>query len=104
MSPEREALRALIRSAKALDELLEDGEAYQWSASPTKTEPNSEGGSPVGSPPADPTANTATDPRRLRLREEVEVARLRMEHAQRVVDVARRRLSRALDAWAGRGG
>lgn len=103
MTPEREALRALVRSAKALDELLEDGEAHQWSASPTEAAPQTEGGRPVGAPPSDPTADAATDPRRLRLRQEVEAAHEAMRKAQQTVDVARRRLMRALDAWSGAG-
>lgn len=101
MTPERQALRALVRSAKALDELLEDGEAYQWSASPTRAAPQTEGGRPVGGPPADPTADAATDLRRLRLRSEVEAAQEAMSKAQQTIDVARRRLARALEAWAG---
>lgn len=105
-APEREALHelgALVRSARALAELLEDGEAYQWSASPTKGAPQTEGGRPVGGPPADPTADTAADPRRLRLREEVEAAHTAMQKARKTVEVAGRRLTRALDAWAGAG-
>lgn len=97
----RDALRALLRSAVSLYHVLGDAEAYQWSASPTEAAPRTEGGRPVGGPPADPTAEAATDPRRLRLRAEVIEAHRQMDRAREALEVARRRLERALEGWTG---
>lgn len=103
MSEFSERLRALVLAARALDDVLEDGEAYQWHPSPTKGASSAEGGRASGGPPSDPTGDAVTDPRRLRLRAEVDAAHRALALAQQTVEVATRRLSRALDAWAGAG-
>ena len=59
----------------------------------------------VGSPPlhADPTGETATDPRRLKVRAEVLAAERAVEETAATLREARARLGSALEGWAGFG-
>lgn len=94
-------LREVVRSAARLNAVLVDARDRQWQAPPAQPHGPAEGGAPVGGPPSDPTGETATDPRRLRVRRAVDEALAALADARGTVDTATRRLGDALDAWAG---
>lgn len=104
VSPEDADLLALASLAEAearrLADMLPDALAVQWSPSPVP-KPRDDTHERATGAPSDPTAETALDGRRLRLRAQV----IESERALRGSVVAlvgvRRGLERTLDAWAG---
>lgn len=88
------------RAAAEVASLLAEAEHVQWSPAPV-LRPRDEGGSRAAGTVSDPTSDTATDPRRLALREEVEDAARAVQKSTKTLLAAHKHLGDALDAWAG---
>lgn len=100
-------LAALAQSAKAAREASDDLIGYlaevveaQWEPSPIPKPREDTFQRSSGEIP-DPTLSIVSDPRRLALRDAVKEATRALEQATETARVARRRLERAADSWAG---
>lgn len=97
-----EILREVVEAALDLYAILPDAYEYQWR--PGALHSDREGGPRgKGGPPADPTGETAVDPRRLRLRAAVIQSERELEDARDDLAAAAGRLRTALEAWRGGG-
>lgn len=88
-----QAIDLLRDAVRALDDLMEDAHDDQWAKSRLTA------GTDAGH--SDPTGDTATDPRRLALREEYRRAEGAVTLATQHVTAATTRLTEAHNRWSG---
>lgn len=102
MTPREKMLALAHEDLDAIARLLEDAEAVRFMPSRKPGRPDDAGVRSKGVH-SDPTAETALDPVRMELSSAVAEAQGTLRAAYRSAERARRRLERALSAWAGHG-